>query len=457
MPDNSPLLVKMCSELSADSTLSTLYQAVATRKTSIVRHILSTNSKISLFGVHECDGRKLLMEAKDSSPTIFKLLLNCMESDANEDDKKLITAVVKGDLKKVKALLKRGIRLRESDDPNGFPSRYIFSKYNKEVRKEMFLLMIDHGYDAGLRAQNYNLLHHFCRSVEKYDTDAVEMAEILVNFGATINKFDHLDWTPLLLSVSTENVGLIDYLIKKGAEQDPGNQVETLYLFARHDSRGSRSVIFEQILSRGLNINQKDDHGATVLHYACDESDHLTIKFLIQNGADLSVRDNYGGTPFSTLNTEDENYKTCLHVMIRELARLKFENLPVSNVDLDLIASNKNMQIHFRNCTEELRKMRMIKFYGPYSYHWVMETSKENLRKLAYLAKNPKFIKNYKNSFKKFPRYAYLLRKTLKKAFAALEELKYVEKRLASLFGATFPSLILKKFADNLTDKDLPT
>lgn len=449
----------MRGEAFPNDAVAALYGAVSTRKTNIVRHILSNNDRTTLFGDNNecmCNGRKLLMRAKDANPMIFNLLLNYIESDASEDHKKLITAIVKGDLKKVESLLKRGVRLGESDDRNGFPSRYVFSKYNKGVRKDIFLLLIDRGYDAGFRVRNYNLLHHFCRSVEKDDTDVVEMAEILMNFGAEIDKFDHLNFTPLVLALGSENIDLVDYLIHRGEAEYQREIVESLYIVAKYHSHGNRSDIFEKILSRGVHIDDKNHLGATALHYACDECDHLTIKFLIENGADLSVRNDVGRTPFSALSSDEENYKKCLLIMIKELARLNFENLPVSVEDLDLIASDKSMKSNFHKCTEELQKMRKVKFYHPYSYHWVMETSKKNLKKLAYLTKNREFVKSYKNDLKKIPLYAYLFRKILSKALVVLKETNYVEKRLALTFGAVFPNLILRKFADNLTAKDLP-
>ena len=43
-------------------------------------------------------------------------------------------------------------------------------------------------------------------------------------------------------------------------------------------------------------INKQDDAGNTVLHYASMECDSLTIKLLMDNGADRSIKNNQGKT-----------------------------------------------------------------------------------------------------------------------------------------------------------------
>ena len=43
--------------------------------------------------------------------------------------------------------------------------------------------------------------------------------------------------------------------------------------------------------------DKKDSEGNTELHLACLYNDYETIKFLIENGADVNAKDNNGQTP----------------------------------------------------------------------------------------------------------------------------------------------------------------
>ncbi|AXY04464.1 ankyrin repeat protein [Fowlpox virus] len=67
--------------------------------------------------------------------------------------------------------------------------------------------------------------------------------------------------------------------------------------------------IMDILLSKGIDINFKDDIGNTALHYACDYRNGLNmVRHLIKNGADINIENDYGTTPLacavSTRNIE---------------------------------------------------------------------------------------------------------------------------------------------------------
>ena len=62
--------------------------------------------------------------------------------------------------------------------------------------------------------------------------------------------------------------------------------------------------LVKTLISKGYDINEKDEHSFTPLHYATQEfstkKECLEIsKKLLCSGADIEARDNYGNTPLS--------------------------------------------------------------------------------------------------------------------------------------------------------------
>ena len=57
----------------------------------------------------------------------------------------------------------------------------------------------------------------------------------------------------------------------------------------------------EDLLDEGVNIHAKDEDGNTALHLACRENHSKFVGLLLMKGADLSVKNNAGHSPFMYL------------------------------------------------------------------------------------------------------------------------------------------------------------
>ncbi|WP_239649362.1 ankyrin repeat domain-containing protein, partial [Brachyspira hyodysenteriae] len=49
-------------------------------------------------------------------------------------------------------------------------------------------------------------------------------------------------------------------------------------------------------LSKGANLNARDEYGITVLMYAAVSGNYEMVKFLLENGANINTKDNDGNT-----------------------------------------------------------------------------------------------------------------------------------------------------------------
>ncbi len=71
---------------------------------------------------------------------------------------------------------------------------------------------------------------------------------------------------------------------------------EDLWAAAR---KGDAKAV-KELLAKGADVNAKFRYGATALSYACDRGHLEVVKLLVENGADLNVRDTfYGASPLS--------------------------------------------------------------------------------------------------------------------------------------------------------------
>ena len=49
-------------------------------------------------------------------------------------------------------------------------------------------------------------------------------------------------------------------------------------------------MVIDKFLSHGLNLNECDRHGNTLLHTAVKSEDHDAIRHLLKKGIDLSIK-----------------------------------------------------------------------------------------------------------------------------------------------------------------------
>ncbi len=55
--------------------------------------------------------------------------------------------------------------------------------------------------------------------------------------------------------------------------------------------------ILSWLIDQGANINHQDRDGFSALHFAANEQQYESAKYLILKNADLELKDSYGNTP----------------------------------------------------------------------------------------------------------------------------------------------------------------
>ncbi len=157
----------------------------------------------------------------------------------------------------------------------------------------------------------------------------IGVMDFLLKKGAEINAKDNEGDTPLVWVIANGKEDSVVYLLEKGADINSTNQngvtplivsitrrqpaIMTLLLeqgadpTLRNNSDFSPlriAVLFgnldavKQILSHGADPSEKYEEGTTALHISCMEGQSQIAEWLIEKGADISLRDSSGYSPF---------------------------------------------------------------------------------------------------------------------------------------------------------------
>ena len=209
---------------------------------------------------------------------------------------------------------------------------------------EVMRLLLDNGAD--LKApQNQSLLNGAVQEGNK------EMIDFLLQKGVSIEGNPNSGYTPIVAAVQKNLPEMVKYLIQKGAKVNPSERATYSYggysspLYAavqqgnkemvallvenganplqilRSDGRSplsyalsnGRSDVVEAMLTKNVNINEKDARGQTILHQVLSGDGSMT-KLLLDKGAKINERNDAGQTPLhlAALNGNVGPLKTLL-------------------------------------------------------------------------------------------------------------------------------------------------
>lgn len=194
-----------------------------------------------------------------------------------------------------------------------------------------------------------------------------EIAKLLIDHGADVNAATTDTWpfgdkgiTPLHMQIINGWKNIVALLIERGADLNArtGRGYTPLVIAVSRDNQSKsesnkimvRSEIAELLLSKGADVNIKDDDGRTLLHRIVHSSDiSLAKELVLKYGADVNAKDNSGDTPL---------YKAAYNLDNIELAQFLIDN----GADVK---------------TRNIEGKTLLNIIAPYSDDWNISLAKE--------------------------------------------------------------------------------
>jgi len=177
------------------------------------------------------------------------------------------------------------------------PLTLLMRWYSEDVAtKEQYVhalnLFLDYGADVNTNnGCGINPLHLAVLSGD------IDIVKILISNNADINISDgFLGQTTLGCAISSGNIAMAKYLVGNGVDIDAVDDFSqtALHLVSESDE----NIEFTKLLiSCGVNLDAIDGGGNTPLHNSCYENAQITTIFLIENGANMYIKNERGIIP----------------------------------------------------------------------------------------------------------------------------------------------------------------
>lgn len=139
-----------------------------------------------------------------------------------------------------------------------------------------------------------------------------ECVSFLVDSGADINARTKAGSTPLMLASDSSLVGSYDcakILLKSGADVNIASNSGWTALHAACSKLGypcdQCDELIELLIASGADVNARTCEGTTPLYLACMKNELSVVQFLLEAGADPSIKNNEGRLPQDTTMNKD--------------------------------------------------------------------------------------------------------------------------------------------------------
>ncbi|XP_055954550.1 serine/threonine-protein phosphatase 6 regulatory ankyrin repeat subunit A isoform X2 [Patella vulgata] len=130
-------------------------------------------------------------------------------------------------------------------------------------------------------------------------TQAVEKIELLMSKGGNIYGRDDQNDGILHLACAFSTLDTVKYLVDLGLDINAkGLKGRTCILQCSLSKIQAKEKI-EFLMSKGGNINDRDDNNSSILHLACENGTFDTVQYLVNLGCDINFKDDAGNTPVS--------------------------------------------------------------------------------------------------------------------------------------------------------------
>ncbi len=186
--------------------------------------------------------------------------------------------------------------------------------------------LIAQGEDVNGKDDNYDKITPLFIAVENGN---VEIARVLIEFGAKVNVRDDEKQTPLMRLDSDATVELVELLVANGSKVNlTDNENNSALIIAAEDA--STDVV-RALVDAGADVNLANKDGETALMKAADHGDIESVRLLLNAGADVNAIDKDGDNAWTYSDNEEiEDLLISFGIKVKDLARDRQKDEPAN-------------------------------------------------------------------------------------------------------------------------------
>lgn len=136
-----------------------------------------------------------------------------------------------------------------------------------------------------------------------------EISKILIDAGSSIRITDTEGKTPLHYAILNNQLHTAQYILSGYCEVNAVDDLGNTPLFY---AAGGNVNLIQALINAGADQNYLNSDGRTALHEAVIRRNIAVINYLIENGANLNIKDNFDKTPIYYANPNSFIYKKLL-------------------------------------------------------------------------------------------------------------------------------------------------
>ncbi|KAK9874503.1 hypothetical protein WA026_002854 [Henosepilachna vigintioctopunctata] len=243
-------------------------------------------------------------------------------------------------------------------DKNGWTILHNVVKLGNEAYTEKLLQM---GADVNAITSNgFTPLHLACMGKHE------ECIDVILNYGPSMNVQHSKFSTPLHLYILSgmKNVPLLKKILSKGADPNitdmDGNTALHLLAFRKHTEKMEEFV--RLLMEYDADINAINEEGHTPVHAAVNVSCGVLVNVLLQEGADVNIRDNRGNTAITKAFSAPLSSADILMNLGKHLVMQYECNFQVDLDMLNYIIGYEDFMIFKIKCGDELLNLKQKMF-----------------------------------------------------------------------------------------------